>query len=169
MNIGRVSKLCGLSCQTIRYYENIDLVTPKRTSNGYRFYTEEHVQELVIMKNARDLDFSTSECASLLEVYRSMADNQSSISVLVKRRYQLLKTELEELERKQNILENLLVHSISDSDFADKFYKVLLSNSENDINEKSEAEPLKDISSRGHVLQASATNIYMATNKEIRK
>ena len=169
MNIGRVSKLCGLSCQTIRYYENIDLVTPKRTSNGYRFYTEEHVKELVIMKNARDLDFSTSECASLLEIYRSMSGKQSSISVLVKRKYQLLKAELVEIERKQRILENLLVHSISDTDFADKFYKVLLSNSEIEAVEEIEAQPLKDIKPSGHVLQANSTKNYMATNKEIRK
>lgn len=40
MNIGDVSARSGLTAKTIRYYEDIGLVSPLRDSNGYRAFRE---------------------------------------------------------------------------------------------------------------------------------
>jgi MerR family copper efflux transcriptional regulator len=36
MNIGTVSEKSGLPAKTIRYYEDIGLISPDRRDNGYR-------------------------------------------------------------------------------------------------------------------------------------
>ena len=43
MNIGDVSRLSGLPAKTIRYYEDIGLVEPLRSSNGYRAFRESFI------------------------------------------------------------------------------------------------------------------------------
>ena len=40
MNIGDVAERSGLPAKTIRYYEDIGLIKPKRAENGYRAFAE---------------------------------------------------------------------------------------------------------------------------------
>ena len=40
MNIGEVSKKAALPAKTIRYYEDIGLITPLRDPNGYRCFRD---------------------------------------------------------------------------------------------------------------------------------
>ena len=40
MNIGEVERLAGLPAKTIRYYEEIGLIRPRREANGYRRFAE---------------------------------------------------------------------------------------------------------------------------------
>lgn len=47
MTIGQVSEQTGLSIHTLRYYEQIGLVTPvTRLENGHRAYSEEDVDRI---------------------------------------------------------------------------------------------------------------------------
>lgn len=47
MNIGKVAKLNGLNTKTIRYYEQIGLLShAKRGENGYRQYAESDLEVL---------------------------------------------------------------------------------------------------------------------------
>ncbi len=51
-----VAKECGLTKRTIRYYEEIGLLFPsERSENGYRLYSEKHIQRLKQIVNARDV------------------------------------------------------------------------------------------------------------------
>lgn len=81
MNIGRASELTHLPAKTIRYYEDIDLVTPGRTGNGYRDYSETDIHRLRFLQRARGLGFSIDECRLLLSLYedknRASADVKS--------------------------------------------------------------------------------------------
>ena len=45
MNIKDAGQRIGLPPKTIRYYEDIGLVTPDRATNGYRDFSEAHVQK----------------------------------------------------------------------------------------------------------------------------
>jgi DNA-binding transcriptional MerR regulator len=55
-SIGQIGKIVGLPPKTIRYYEEMNLITStKRESNGYRVYTDESKEELTVLKYARDL------------------------------------------------------------------------------------------------------------------
>lgn len=54
MNISDVAKITGLTSKAIRFYEEKGLVTPPmRSENGYRTYTQQHLNELTLLRQAR--------------------------------------------------------------------------------------------------------------------
>ncbi|MGW2095709.1 MerR family transcriptional regulator [Promicromonospora sukumoe] len=46
MRIGELSTRTGVATRLIRYYEQQDLLTSDRADNGYRTYTEAHVERV---------------------------------------------------------------------------------------------------------------------------
>ena len=81
MNIGQAERACGLPAKTIRYYEDVGLVTPDRRANGYRSYQELNLHKLRFLQRARGLGFSVEDCRALLALYddkeRASADVKS--------------------------------------------------------------------------------------------
>ena len=69
MNIGEISKRAGIPAKTIRYYEDIGLVSPGRTANGYRVFNEQHLHKLAFLARARELGFSIEDCRALMAMY----------------------------------------------------------------------------------------------------
>lgn len=93
MNIGEAALQSNLPAKTIRYYEDIELVTPERSANGYRNYSENDVHRLRFVQRARSLGFSIDECRSLLSLYRD--SNRASADVKA-----LAMSKIEEIDRK---------------------------------------------------------------------
>lgn len=69
MNIGTAARKSGLPPKTIRYYEDIGLLTADRAANGYRDYSSEDVHRLRFVQRSRSLGFSVEECRQLLSLY----------------------------------------------------------------------------------------------------
>ena len=69
MNIGEVAERSGLPAKTIRYYEDIDLIRPRRDANGYRAFTAADLHRLTFLGRARSLGFSIEDCRTLLSLY----------------------------------------------------------------------------------------------------
>lgn len=69
MNITRVSERIGLPVKTIRYYDEIGLVSPRREPNGYRAYDDEDLRRLGFLARARGLGFSLEDCRALMGLY----------------------------------------------------------------------------------------------------
>ncbi|MFZ5964394.1 Cu(I)-responsive transcriptional regulator [Thalassococcus sp. BH17M4-6] len=69
MNIGEVAKRAGLPAKTIRYYEDIGLITPGRDPNGYRAFREPDLHRLAFLQRARALGFTIEDCRTLLALY----------------------------------------------------------------------------------------------------
>ena len=69
MNIGTAARQSGLPPKTIRYYEDIGLLTADRAANGYRDYSTEDVHRLRFVQRSRSLGFSIEECRLLLSLY----------------------------------------------------------------------------------------------------
>ena len=69
MNIGDVSKSAGLPAKTIRYYEDIGLITPARDTNGYRSFCDSDVHKLTFLGRARALGFTIENCRDLLALW----------------------------------------------------------------------------------------------------
>ncbi|GEA86479.1 MerR family transcriptional regulator [Cellulomonas cellasea] len=46
MKIGELAARAGVSPRLVRYYEQQELLAPARSANGYRSYTEEHVERV---------------------------------------------------------------------------------------------------------------------------
>ncbi len=93
MNIGEVAERAGLPPKTIRYYEEIGLVTPLRGTNGYRSFREQDLHKLAFLGRARALGFGIEECRALLALY----EDESRASAEVK---EIARGHLAEIDRK---------------------------------------------------------------------
>lgn len=79
MQIGEVAEQTGLSLRTIRYYEEVGLVTPSsRTIGGFRLYTETDVARLRLVKRMKPLDFSLEEMKDVLQVLDGLESETGS-------------------------------------------------------------------------------------------
>ena len=66
MRIGQLAQSVGVDTQTIRFYERQGLLPPPgRQENGYRVYTEKHVERLAFIRRCRILGLSLAEIHEL--------------------------------------------------------------------------------------------------------
>ena len=66
MRIGQLARSVGVDTQTIRFYEREGLLPPpERQDNGYRIYTERHVERLAFIRRCRILELSLAEIHEL--------------------------------------------------------------------------------------------------------
>lgn len=93
MNIGDVAKAAGVPAKTIRYYEDIGLIRPLRSGNGYRTFRETDLHKLAFLGRARALGFSIADCRNLLALYED--DTRSSGEVK-----RIARGHLKEIEQK---------------------------------------------------------------------
>ena len=72
MNISDVAKKTGLTSKAIRFYEEKGLVTPPlRSENGYRSYSQQHLDELTLLRQARQVGFNLEECRELIFLFNA--------------------------------------------------------------------------------------------------
>lgn len=65
--INKLAQMSGVSTRTLRYYDQIGLLCPKRVSNGYRIYCEAEVDLLQQILFYRDLGVSLEEIGHILK------------------------------------------------------------------------------------------------------
>lgn len=82
MNISDVSERTGLPAKTIRYYEDIGLVTPMRAGNGYRQFRESDAHKLGFLARARALGFSIEECRDLLALWEDSSRDSKDVKAI---------------------------------------------------------------------------------------
>jgi len=67
VTIGILAKRCGVSVETIRYYQRRALLKePQKPSRSFRHYPEESVKRLLFIKRAQTLGFTLEEIQGLL-------------------------------------------------------------------------------------------------------
>ncbi len=77
--IGRVAERVGLSLRTIRYYDEIGLVTPSgRTVGGFRLYSPSDIDRLLLIKRMKPLGYSLEEMADLLQLVDALDSSDST-------------------------------------------------------------------------------------------
>ena len=80
MNISDVAKKTGLTSKAIRFYEEKGLVTaPIRTDNGYRSYSPKHIEELTLLRQARQVGFNLDECGELVALFNDPARHSADV------------------------------------------------------------------------------------------
>lgn len=97
MNIGDVAILSGLPAKTIRYYEDIGLVKPLRSSNGYRTFCERDAHRLAFLGRARALGFSIEDCRSLLALYGDEKRASAEVKEIAEQHLQRIDKKIAEL------------------------------------------------------------------------
>lgn len=108
--IGDAAQRTGLSLRTIRYYEELRLVVPSgRTSGGFRLYTEDDVERLMLVRAMKPLHLSLASTREMLAARDRLArgvaaPGEMEALVAVLRRY--VTTASSELARLEVRVEN---------------------------------------------------------------
>jgi len=108
MNISDASLRTGLPPKTIRYYEDIGLITPKRSENGYRAFDETHIHKLAFLGRARRLGFSVEDCRTLLAMYEDRARASSDVKAIALHHLAEIDAKMAELASMRDTLSDLV-------------------------------------------------------------
>ncbi len=108
MNIPDAAKRTGLPAKTIRYYEQIDLISPTRGENGYRDFSFEDVQLLHFVRRARDLGFSVEDCRALLGLYTDANRTSAEVKSIAQNHLSEIDAKIEQLNAMRETLSHLV-------------------------------------------------------------
>ncbi|TVQ55805.1 MAG: Cu(I)-responsive transcriptional regulator [Rhodobacteraceae bacterium] len=108
MNIGEAAEATGLPPKTIRYYEEIGLVRPARSANGYRAFTDRQIASLAFVARARDLGFSIEDCRALLGLYEDRSRASAEVKALAQGHLGRIERKIAELEAMRETLGELV-------------------------------------------------------------
>lgn len=66
--IGEVSKICNIPIKTLRYYDEIELLIPRKIDPGsnYRYYSNDQLALVLVIKHFKEAGFSLKEIKVLL-------------------------------------------------------------------------------------------------------
>ena len=98
MNIGDVASQTGLPAKTIRYYEDIGLVRPKRDGNGYRAFNSAELHKLAFLARSRSLGFTIEECRALLALYEDRGRASADVKLLAEEHLARIARKITELK-----------------------------------------------------------------------
>jgi MerR family copper efflux transcriptional regulator len=108
MNIGDVAARTGLPPKTIRYYEEIGLVTPDRDANGYRRFDATHAHKLGFLAHARSLGFSIEDCRTLLALWEDRSRASADVKAVAERHLAEIDRKMTELSDMRRTLADLV-------------------------------------------------------------
>lgn len=108
MNIGEVSRRSGLPAKTIRYYEDIGLVTPPRRANGYRTFREIELHKLAFLGRARELGFTIEDCRTLLALYENDGRESAQVKSVAQGHLQKIDDKIAQLQSMRGTLALLI-------------------------------------------------------------
>ncbi|MDA7429363.1 Cu(I)-responsive transcriptional regulator [Primorskyibacter aestuariivivens] len=118
MNIGEVAQRSGLPAKTIRYYEEIGLVRPLRSSNGYRAFRESDIHKLSFLGRARALGFSIDDCRTLLGLYEDESRESAQVKAVAQEHLAAIDDKIAQLKSMRETLSEL-VHACHGDDRPD--------------------------------------------------
>lgn len=118
MNVSQAADRSGLPAKTIRYYEEVGLISPDRAANGYRDYTRDDVHRLAFLKRARGLGFSIDDCRQLMALYRDRSRASHDVRQIAVAHVAAIEEKIRELESMRRTLDTL-VHACHGDDRPD--------------------------------------------------
>jgi MerR family copper efflux transcriptional regulator len=108
LNIGEVAKLAELPIKTIRYYEDIGFIQPKRSANGYRSFRQSDVHKLAFLGRARSLGFSIEDCRALLHLYADDTRASADVKRIAQEHLTRIDAKVKELQTMRHTLSHLI-------------------------------------------------------------
>ena len=106
MKIGELEARSGASRHTLRYYEQIGLISPQRRTNNYRDYTAQTLHDLDFIKRAQSMGFSLGEIGEILDAQRNKLIDCADGAKLIEKKMAEVKQKIANL---QNIYRYLAV------------------------------------------------------------
>ena len=98
--INEIARLYGIGPDSLRYYERLGLLSPRRDTNGYRLYNLKDMYKLTVIRDLRKLDFSMAQIREFRE--GQCIDNPLS---QLRREQALREEKLREMQRRKSLIE----------------------------------------------------------------
>lgn len=110
LKIGELAHLSGLSVKTIRYYEDIGLLTPtvERSSSGYRLFQSQVLNRLAFIKRAQSLGLSLQEIKPLLALHDRGELPCPEVKEQLQKKISAIASAMEALKTQQAELQSIL-------------------------------------------------------------
>ncbi|MFE2422834.1 MerR family transcriptional regulator [Streptomyces hokutonensis] len=97
MRIGELATRVGLSRDSLRFYEEVGILTSERQPNGYRDYSPEAVPWLEYVRTAQALGFSLAEIAEHGRELNETPDQAAALSALFADKIRIIDNRMAEL------------------------------------------------------------------------
>jgi Cd(II)/Pb(II)-responsive transcriptional regulator len=111
MRIGALSQATGCPVETIRYYEKEGLLSePVRSEANYRLYREDHLEQLLFIRNCRTLDMNLGEIRQLLRLRDRPGENCTEVDALIDEHIDHVKKRIAVLQSLEAQLQALRQH-----------------------------------------------------------
>ncbi len=107
--IGELAKRCGVSTDTLRFYEKNELIAPAtRTESGYRLYDEKSQQQVTFILKAKELGLSLEEIKELLEIRLEATEHScAEVKAITSAKLAGIAQKIEELPRIRRALKKI--------------------------------------------------------------
>lgn len=109
MAIGKLAVIAATKVQTIRYYEEIGLISPfKRSEGGHRVYSPEAAKRLKFIRHARELGFGIGEIRQLLVLADNPETSCSAADSIARAQLEQVEIRLEKLKALRKELQRMV-------------------------------------------------------------
>lgn len=110
--IGELARRVDVNPKTIRYYEELGLITSDRAPNNYRLYNSQAETTLTFIKSAKKLGLSLHEIQTIFgDVEQGYCQNaKKQISELLQSKISEVDTQIAELARVKSFLVKRLIN-----------------------------------------------------------
>ena len=99
MRIGELAARAGVNQETVRFYEAKGLLpAPARQTNGYRVYTEAHLERLLFVRHCRELDLSLEDVARLCALDAGDDADLDNVHALIEGQLARIESKIRSLE-----------------------------------------------------------------------
>ncbi|GAB3076254.1 MerR family transcriptional regulator [Nocardioides zeae] len=118
MHIGEVAARTELSLRSLRHWEEVGLLQPSgRTDGGFRLYTEDDVEKILVIRRMKPLGFSLEEMRDALADVEVLRDPAATPEAVAAAREQLAAVHADAVERRAKLVRQLAM--------ADEFLAIL--------------------------------------------
>ncbi|MCG7490710.1 Zn(2+)-responsive transcriptional regulator [Vibrio sp. Of14-4] len=107
--IGELAKHCGVTTDTLRFYEKNGLIQPiGRSESGYRLYSEENQKQVGFILRAKDLGLSLEEIRELLDINLEATEHScAEVKAITTAKLHLIDEKISELTRIRTALKKI--------------------------------------------------------------
>ncbi len=108
IGIGELSKQTSCNIETIRYYEQQELMPPPpRTVGGHRLYDSAMLGRLLFIRRSRELGFSMIEIRQFLSLVDGEQVSCERVNAIAEHHLQDIKAKITDLRKMQRTLQEL--------------------------------------------------------------
>ncbi|SFL24294.1 MerR family transcriptional regulator, mercuric resistance operon regulatory protein [Paenibacillus sp. 1_12] len=105
---GQIAKMANVNIETLRYYENHGLIpSPVRSETGYRLYSDEVLNRLAFIKNAKFCGFTLKEIKKALTKSESSSISLTDFLTVIDKKMERIDAEIAKQKKTLAMLSDL--------------------------------------------------------------